>query len=137
MRKSCDLLAASVMCAGSGWVVHASPTCSICSSYANPLPRMAEMWDQLGETTGAQEGRSSYLALPMCALDLHLGDLSVWACWLTPVFLTETGRSQVQGYPGLVDHQLLVHPKIPPPLITRKHIKSNTMLHSFHSKWLS
>lgn len=77
------------------------------------------MWDQLGETTGAQEGRSSYLALPMCALDLHLGvydlhlgDLSVWACWLTPVFLTETGRSQVQGHPGLVDHQLLVHQKI-------------------------
>lgn len=75
-KESCDLLAASVMCAGLGAVVHTSPTCFICSSYADPLPRSTEMCDQLGETTGSQGGRSNYLALPVCALDLHLSDLA-------------------------------------------------------------
>lgn len=58
-KESCDLLAVSVMGAGSGGVVLMSPTCFVCSSYADPLPRVAGRCGQFGESTGAQGGRSS------------------------------------------------------------------------------
>jgi len=53
-KESCDLLAVSVMGAGSGGMIHVSPTCFVCSLYVDSLPRIIKIHVQLGETADAE-----------------------------------------------------------------------------------